>query len=258
MDDDIRLTELKKLRVKFEGGLINKLPKPTKQQTENVRQNFKNGIRCTLCGGWHDPKVVHLDYVGHAALTSRFLDVDPLWNWEPFAIDASGLPALDRDNLLWIKLTVCGMTRIGVGDAGGKQGGDAMKERIGDALRNAGMRFGAALDLWHKGDLEVDEGGDDDSNPQAKDVEEDSKEDAKKDTKKDDKPLLTPANKDLWRRAVDSCKKNGNLDAVLAAVDIAVEDRAAILAQAQAERYEDAQAVVYEEEAKATHKTENV
>jgi hypothetical protein len=33
-----------------------------------------------------------------------------------------------------------------------------MKERIGDALRNAGMRFGAALELWHKGDLHIDEG----------------------------------------------------------------------------------------------------
>jgi hypothetical protein len=32
-----------------------------------------------------------------------------------------------------------------------------MKERIGDALRNAAMRFGAALDLWHKGDLHKDE-----------------------------------------------------------------------------------------------------
>ncbi len=28
-----------------------------------------------------------------------------------------------------------------------------MKEAIGDALRNAGMRFGAALNLWHKGEL---------------------------------------------------------------------------------------------------------
>jgi len=32
-----------------------------------------------------------------------------------------------------------------------------MKERIGDALRNAAMRFGAALDLWHKGDLHAAE-----------------------------------------------------------------------------------------------------
>ena len=34
---------------------------------------------------------------------------------------------------------------------------DAMKERIGDALRNAAMRFGAALDLWHKGELHVED-----------------------------------------------------------------------------------------------------
>jgi hypothetical protein len=32
-----------------------------------------------------------------------------------------------------------------------------MKEMIGDALRNAAMRFGAALDLWHKGDLHADD-----------------------------------------------------------------------------------------------------
>ena len=37
-----------------------------------------------------------------------------------------------------------------------KSGGDAIKEVIGDALRNAAMRFGAALDLWHKGDLHKD------------------------------------------------------------------------------------------------------
>jgi len=28
---------------------------------------------------------------------------------------------------------------------------------IGDALRNAAMRFGAALDLWHKGTLHLEE-----------------------------------------------------------------------------------------------------
>ena len=44
-------------------------------------------------------------------------------------------------------------SRLGYGHAEGKTGGDAVKEVIGDALRNAAMRFGAALDLWHKGDL---------------------------------------------------------------------------------------------------------
>jgi hypothetical protein len=94
-----------------------------------------------------------LDYVGHAALTKRLLETDLTWSWEPFAIGEDGLPKLDANRGLWIRLTVCGITRIGYGDAGNSTGTQAVKEAIGDALRNAGMRFGAALDLWHKGDL---------------------------------------------------------------------------------------------------------
>lgn len=153
---EISKKSLTNLREPFPESLISKLPKPTKAQTEEVKANYKNGIRCQICGGWHHPKVVHLDYVGHAALTDRLLDVDPLWNWEFLSMDESGLPVIDQDGGLWIRLTVCGHTRLGYGDAQGKTGGDAMKERIGDALRNAAMRFGAALDLWHKGNLHDD------------------------------------------------------------------------------------------------------
>lgn len=96
---------------------------------------------------------VKLAYVGHAALTDRLLDADPAWTWEPLAMSPEGLPVLDPLGGMWIKLTVCGVTRLGYGHAGNKEGGDAIKEVIGDALRNAAMRFGAALDLWHKGDL---------------------------------------------------------------------------------------------------------
>jgi hypothetical protein len=153
------IDQLKLLRKPFEPHQISKLPKPTKAQTEEVKANFKAGVRCEICGTWHHPKVVHLDYVGHAALTDRLLDVDPAWSWEPLATDEKGLPALDKDGGLWIKLTVCGVARLGYGDAQGKTGGDAMKERIGDALRNAAMRFGAALDLWHKGVLHLEDEG---------------------------------------------------------------------------------------------------
>lgn len=145
------------LRVPFAPNHISKLPKPTKPQTDAVRADFKKGIRCQECGQWHHPDVVHLDYVGHAALTDRLLDADPAWYWEPLAYGPDGLPAVDRDGGLWIRLTVCGVTRLGYGDADGKQGGNAVKEAIGDALRNAAMRFGAALDLWHKGDLHADD-----------------------------------------------------------------------------------------------------
>lgn len=152
-------TGLALLREPFPAHQISKLPKPTKAQTDEVKADFKKGVRCDICGGWHHPKVVHLDYVGHAALTDRLLDADPAWYWEPLTIGQNGTPVLDESGGLWIKLTVCGVTRLGYGDAQGKTGGDAMKERIGDALRNAAMRFGAALDLWHKGDLHIDEDG---------------------------------------------------------------------------------------------------
>lgn len=149
--------QLAKLREPFPANQVSKLPKPTKKQTEDVRADFKKGIRCTICGSWHHPDVVHLDYVGHAALTDRLLDTDLEWSWEPVGFTPEGLPAIDRNGGLWIKLTVCGVTRYGYGAADGKSGGDAMKEMIGDALRNAAMRFGAALDLWHKGDLHAED-----------------------------------------------------------------------------------------------------
>ena len=143
------------LRSPFPERLISKLPKPTKKQTQTVKDDYRKGIRCQICGGWHHPDVVHLDYVGHAALTDRLLDCDPEWDWRPLALNQNGLPAMDRDGGMWIELTVCGVTRKGYGNAPGKSGGDATKEIIGDALRNAAMRFGAALDLWHKGDLHL-------------------------------------------------------------------------------------------------------
>lgn len=140
-----QIESLKKLWEPFSANEVNQLPKPYNRDSPKGN--------CRECGGYHGLPAAHLDYVGHAALTKRLLEVDPTWNWEPLAFDENGLPRLDEMNGLWIKLTVCGMTRLGYGSADGKSGPNALKETIGDALRNAGMRFGAALDLWHKGDL---------------------------------------------------------------------------------------------------------
>ena len=150
---------LERLREPFPPNQIGKLPKPTKKQTEELRANFKLGQRCSQCGGWHQSDVVHLDYVGHAALTDRLLDADPGWCWEPLALK-DGLPAFDAQGGLWIRLTVCGVSRLGYGNAAEseyKDIGSRQKEVIGDALRNAAMRFGAALELWHKGELHAEE-----------------------------------------------------------------------------------------------------
>jgi hypothetical protein len=139
MSETMTAAKAKALREPFPSNAIGKLPKPYKADSQKGN--------CNECGGYHGLPAVHLDYVGHAATTDRLLAVDPAWSWEPLSLDEQGLPALDRKGNLWIRLTVCGVTRIGVGD------GKSAKECIGDAIRNAAMRFGVALDLWAKEDL---------------------------------------------------------------------------------------------------------
>ena len=157
--DKPKPTGLALLREPFPPHQVSQLPKPTAKR--EVMDKLPKA-KCNVCGGYHaTEKVIHLDYVGHAALTDRLLDADPAWSWEPLAFTDHGLPLFDSDGGLWIKLTVCGVTRMGYGNAERKSFADAgarEKEIIGDALRNAAMRFGAALELWHKGKLhEVEE-----------------------------------------------------------------------------------------------------
>lgn len=141
-----------KLRAPFERKQIGKLPKVTcgdcrdrnKVCSEHKRQ------KCGTCKAYISTAHMHVDFVGHADVTDRLLAVDPQWNWEPLGFDSFGSPAFDGNGGLWIRLTVGEVTRLGYGHADGKKGGDAVKEAIGDAIRNAAMRFGVALDLWRK------------------------------------------------------------------------------------------------------------
>ncbi|MEU7980526.1 hypothetical protein AB0B63_18580 [Micromonospora sp. NPDC049081] len=143
----------KALREPFPAELIGKLPRIW---CKGCRDNQRSGrtceqhtkVKCRDCNNNITQAHLHLDYVGHAETTDRFLSVDPEWNWEPMAFGTDGLPLIDRAGGLWIRLTIAGVTRPGYGHANGKEGPDAVKEAIGDALRNAGMRFGVALDLW--------------------------------------------------------------------------------------------------------------
>lgn len=163
-----RVQNLSILRKKFLDSQISKLPRATCSQDEYKKLPK---TKCAECGGYHPAtKTIHLDYVGHAALTNRLLDADPFWEWEPLAFTDQGLPRYDETGGLWIKLTVCGHTRLGYGAAASKswsEVGTREKEVIGDALRNAAMRFGAALELWHKGELHIED-DDSASQPQPK------------------------------------------------------------------------------------------
>lgn len=147
----MKKTGLELLREPFPDNQISLKPQPLRKDAPKDN--------CVECGGYHGLPAIHLKYVGHAALTDRLLDADPTWSWEPVAF-TDGLPAFDARGGLWIRLTVCGVTRLGYGNAGDssfKEIGSREKEVIGDALRNAAMRFGAALDLWHKGTLHADD-----------------------------------------------------------------------------------------------------
>lgn len=139
----------------FPPEVVGKLPRVTCSdcQKRSCQQHHK--ARCRVCQNNISTEHIHLDYVGHAELTARLLHLDPMWVWEPMAYNDQGLPAINVRNgtaELWIHLTVNGIRRPGVGTCSASKE-DASKELIGDALRNAAMRFGLALDLWAKGEL---------------------------------------------------------------------------------------------------------
>lgn len=148
------ISKLKQLSEPFAEEDCGYKPKPSKNMKAEIDSKRVSAMWCEKCSQFHHPKAIHLKYVGHAAVTKRLLDVDPLWNWEPVSVDQFGKPVLDDLGGLWIKLTILGITRLGYGDAEGKQGADAIKEIIGDAIRNGAMRFGVATDLWHKGEFQ--------------------------------------------------------------------------------------------------------
>lgn len=139
------------LRQPFPPEVVGKLPRIWCASCRDARGKVCDNHRkdkCHACRNNITTAHLHLDYVGHAETTDRLLQADPGWTWEPVAFNAEGLPVIDGHGGLWIRLTVAGVTRLGYGHAEGKKGPDAIKESIGDAIRNAAMRFGVALDLW--------------------------------------------------------------------------------------------------------------
>jgi len=130
MTDHLRLAALRRLRESFPPECVGKLPRGNRE----------------------------LDYVGLAAVIDRLLEVDPEWNWRPVSRDEHAAPGFvwsaDGQPVgLWIELTVLGVTRLGFGSVAAGAF-EPEKQLISDALRNAAMRFGVALDLWSKAELE--------------------------------------------------------------------------------------------------------
>src|SRR5688572_29128223 len=99
---------LKKLREEFASNVVGKKPKITcracsKSQEKCCEKHQK--AKCRQCKQFITREHMHVDFVGHAHVTERLLDLDPEWDWEPLGRTANGLPAFDDNGGLWIKLT---------------------------------------------------------------------------------------------------------------------------------------------------------
>lgn len=147
------------LRAPFPAELVGKLPRVTcsscRKSPEKVCPKH-NKMKCAVCGSTISSEHIHLDFVGHADVTNRLLLADPEWTWTPLSVDENGFPRIGESPdgnqyIMWINLTVGGVTRPGVGSVP-KDVADIQKELVSDALRNAAMRFGVALNLWSKGE----------------------------------------------------------------------------------------------------------
>ncbi len=181
-------TVWERLTATFGSEDIEQKPQPISRDQNQPKFPCKAGpdgksqasVDNTFCGGFH-ARSVHLTYVGHAGITTRLNEaVGPDgWTWRPLYTDPTptqqrmleaavtagnvdlydrimqdvarnGAMRLDSDGGLWIVLTVNGVEKIGYGDAQGKRGPNATKELIGDAIRNAAMRYGVGTYLWAK------------------------------------------------------------------------------------------------------------
>lgn len=88
-----------------------------------------------------------LDFVGHAAVTDRLNKIAPDWSYTVDTMSTIG-------DKVWIRgtMTIGGISRPEFGD------GDDPKEAIGNFIRRGAMRFGVAIDLWSREELESSAG----------------------------------------------------------------------------------------------------
>jgi hypothetical protein len=84
-----------------------------------------------------------LDFVGHAAVTDRLNTYAPDWT---YTVDH----VFEHGGAFWIRgtMTIGGISRVEYGD------GTNPKEAIGNFIRRAAMRYGVAIDLWSREELD--------------------------------------------------------------------------------------------------------
>jgi hypothetical protein len=184
-----RLSWSQKLRWPFPADLVTYRPQPWCKACNDAPGRVCGPHKkqwCDTCRQNLTEAHADLAYIGHADVTERLDLVDPEWSWKPRSTQIpddmlDGLtrhgdmqtmerlvsaypPKYDNDGGMWIEMTIHNddgeqVTRIGYGDAPGKRGSSAIKEIIGDAIRNAAMRYGVARYLWSRSDIALAKAG---------------------------------------------------------------------------------------------------
>jgi len=178
-----QLTWSQKLRWPFPTELVCYRPQPWCRACGDAKSRVCSDHRkqwCDTCKQSLTEAHTDLAYVGHADVTERLDLVDPEWSWTPRSTQipddmldsltrhgdmatmerliSAYPPKYDNDGGMWIEMTIHNddgeaIRRIGYGDAPGKRGSSAIKEIIGDAIRNAAMRYGVARYLWSRSEI---------------------------------------------------------------------------------------------------------
>lgn len=151
---------------------LERLPK-TLRRDDQDKGRCEPGTRYSSdgfhCGGWH-ARAVHLDYVGHAGITTRLNEVltPGGWDFKPMAYTADALPLMGRE--FWGQLTIWDVTdptskAVTKTDLAANYNGP--QEAWGDALRRCAMRFGVGTYLWSKSEAAAEKAKTADPEPEA-------------------------------------------------------------------------------------------
>jgi len=136
------------LTAPFSPEEIERKPQPLRRDDNEKGRCEEGAWFCAdahPCGGWH-ARAVHLDYVGHAGITTRLNDVvGPAgWEFEPYTETDDGWPAMTT-TLFPARLTILGVSKWDLA-----ANFASPQEAYGDALRRCAMRFGIGTYLWSK------------------------------------------------------------------------------------------------------------
>lgn len=182
------LTWDQKLRWPFPTDLVCYRPQPWCRACGDAKSRVCGDHKkqwCDTCKQSLTEAHTDLAYIGHADVNERLDLVDPEWWWRPRSVSVDGElmkqalmeghdtfahfldnlpPAYDNEGGMWIEMVIHNddgqpVHRLGYGDAPGKRGSSAIKEIIGDAIRNAAMRYGVARYLWSRSEIALAKSG---------------------------------------------------------------------------------------------------